>query len=48
MADCKVDGTVKAGSQQQWLSRSSEWKEWQVAETWEKLGPAPEIDYDEV
>ncbi|HOX02174.1 MAG TPA: hypothetical protein P5555_07435 [Candidatus Paceibacterota bacterium] len=29
MADCKVDGTVKAGSQQQWLSRSSEWKEWQ-------------------
>ena len=28
MADCKVDGTVKAGSQQQWFSRHSAWKEW--------------------
>ena len=29
MADCQVDGTVKAGSQQQWFSRDSAWKEWQ-------------------
>jgi hypothetical protein len=29
MADCRVDGLVKAGSQQQWFSRNSGWKEWQ-------------------
>lgn len=29
MADCRVDGIVKAGSQQQWFSRNSGWKEWQ-------------------
>lgn len=28
MADCKVDGTVSAGTQQQWFSRNSQWKEW--------------------
>lgn len=28
MADCRVDGTVKAGSQQQWFSRHSAWREW--------------------
>lgn len=28
MADCRVDGVVKAGSQQQWFSRNSGWKEW--------------------
>jgi len=29
MADCEIDGVVKAGSQQQWFSRNSRWKEWQ-------------------
>jgi hypothetical protein len=28
MADCRVDGAVKAGSQQQWFSRNSAWTEW--------------------
>ena len=28
LADCKIDGAVKAGSQQQWFSRHSGWKEW--------------------
>jgi hypothetical protein len=28
MADCRIDGLVKAGSQQQWFSRHSGWKEW--------------------
>lgn len=28
MADCRVDGVVKAGSQQQWFSRNSGWQEW--------------------
>ncbi len=28
MADCGIDGAVKAGSQQQWFSRNSGWKEW--------------------
>lgn len=28
MADCKVDGKVDAGTQQQWLSRNSGWREW--------------------
>lgn len=28
MADCRIDGAVKAGSQQQWFSRNSAWKEW--------------------
>jgi hypothetical protein len=28
MADCRIDGTVRAGSQQQWFSRNSAWKEW--------------------
>jgi hypothetical protein len=28
MADCRIDGVVKAGSQQQWFSRNSGWKEW--------------------
>ena len=28
LADCKIDGVVKAGSQQQWFSRHSGWKEW--------------------
>jgi hypothetical protein len=28
MADCKIDGTVFSGSQQQWLTRNSVFKEW--------------------
>jgi hypothetical protein len=28
MADCKVDGTVNAGTQQQWFARNSQWKQW--------------------
>jgi hypothetical protein len=28
LADCKIDGAVKAGSQQQWFSRHSGWREW--------------------
>lgn len=28
MADCKIDGTVISGSQQQWFSRNSDFKEW--------------------
>jgi hypothetical protein len=28
MADCKVDGTVASGSQQQWFSRNTDWGSW--------------------
>ncbi|MBP6022877.1 hypothetical protein [Ferruginibacter sp.] len=28
MANCKIDGTVFSGSQQQWFSRNCEWKNW--------------------
>jgi hypothetical protein len=28
IADCKVDGQVNSGSQQQWFSRNSEWGSW--------------------
>jgi hypothetical protein len=28
MADCKIEGTVFSGSQQQWFSRNTEWKNW--------------------
>jgi hypothetical protein len=28
LADCRIDGLVKAGSQQQWFSRHSDWQEW--------------------
>ena len=28
LADCKVDGTAAASTQQQWFSRNSQWKEW--------------------
>jgi hypothetical protein len=28
MADCKVDGTINSGSQQQWLSRNDQWGTW--------------------
>jgi hypothetical protein len=29
MADCKIDGTVFSGSQQQWLTRNSYFKKWE-------------------
>ncbi len=29
LADSKISGSVYAGSQQQWLSRNCQWKEWQ-------------------
>jgi len=28
MSDCKIDGQVKSGSQQQWFSRNDEWGSW--------------------
>ena len=28
MADCKIDGEVKSGSQQQWFSRNCDWGKW--------------------
>lgn len=28
MADCKIDGQVTSGSQQQWFSRNSDWNRW--------------------
>jgi hypothetical protein len=31
MADTVVDGQVRSGSQQQWLSRNTEWKSWEGA-----------------
>lgn len=33
MADCKVDGTVNSGTQQQWLSRNDTWGRW-VGSSW--------------
>ncbi len=31
MADCRIDGQVNSGSQQQWLSRNAEWGSWKGA-----------------
>ena len=28
MADCKIDGKIVPGSQQQWFSRNSDWNDW--------------------
>jgi hypothetical protein len=28
MADCRIDGRIVPGSQQQWFSRNSEWSDW--------------------
>jgi hypothetical protein len=28
LADCKIDGRVESGSQQQWLSRNAQWGKW--------------------
>jgi hypothetical protein len=33
LADCKIDGQVKSGSQQQWFSRNDEWGGW-VGGSW--------------
>jgi hypothetical protein len=33
MADCKVDGQVNSGTQQQWLSRNDNWGDW-TGEAW--------------
>jgi hypothetical protein len=33
MADCKIDGRVNSGSQQQWLSRNTQWGRW-VGGSW--------------
>lgn len=33
LADCKIDGQVNSGSQQQWLSRNDEWGKW-VGSNW--------------
>jgi hypothetical protein len=31
MADCRIDGQVSSGSQQQWFSRNTEWGSWRGA-----------------
>jgi len=31
IADCKIDGQVNSGSQQQWFSRNAEWGSWKGA-----------------
>ena len=33
MSDCKIDGQVNSGSQQQWFSRNTEWGKW-VGGSW--------------
>jgi hypothetical protein len=33
MADCKIDGRVNSGSQQQWFSRNDQWGQW-VGGSW--------------
>jgi hypothetical protein len=33
LADCKIDGRINSGTQQQWLSRNAEWGEW-VGGSW--------------
>lgn len=34
LADCLFDGTVKAGTQQQWFSRNSRWQAWERSHGW--------------
>lgn len=50
MADCKVDGTVFSGSQQQWLSRNTTWQKWEGG-VWNMMfigvDNAPEEDWPE-
>ena len=31
LADCKIDGQINSGSQQQWFSRNAEWGSWKGA-----------------
>jgi hypothetical protein len=33
LADCKIDGRIDSGSQQQWISRNSAWGEW-IGSSW--------------
>ncbi|MBX3735278.1 MAG: hypothetical protein KF715_01195 [Candidatus Didemnitutus sp.] len=33
MADCRIDGTVNSGTQQQWLSRNDTWGRW-IGSSW--------------
>ncbi|MBA4136341.1 MAG: coagulation factor 5/8 type domain-containing protein [Opitutus sp.] len=33
MADCRIDGQVNSGTQQQWLSRNVEWQNW-IGSSW--------------
>lgn len=33
MADCRIDGRVDSGTQQQWLSRNASWGEW-IGSSW--------------
>ncbi|MDP4238532.1 MAG: coagulation factor 5/8 type domain-containing protein [Bacteroidota bacterium] len=36
MADCKIDGTVFSGQQQQWFSRNTDWNKW-VGGNWNMM-----------
>ncbi len=36
MADCRIDGTVFSGQQQQWFSRNTEWSHW-VGGAWNMM-----------
>ena len=36
MADCKIDGTVFSGQQQQWFSRNTDWNKW-VGGAWNMM-----------
>ncbi len=48
MADTLVDGTVDSGSQQQWISRNTDWKQW-TGSNWNMVfagtRPAPPGDW---
>ena len=52
MADCKINGTVDAGPQQQWLSRNSDWNGWK-SQGWNMVfagieeGKAPKGEWPE-
>ena len=41
IADCKIDGQVNSGSQQQWFSRNAEWGSWKGGTgTWCSSAPS--------
>ena len=48
MADTLVDGTVDSGSQQQWISRNTDWRQW-TGSNWNMVfagaRPAPQGDW---